>query len=147
MQIGICRKAATNQAGRSICPTEYLYCARICASGINGQDPRSKLACAKQVGRMCGSEHRGIVLRLPGAALTMACFLVRYLRIDVRARSQAETAGVACLTGMTGAYPSDFGLINDALVLLAQRGRERSSQWVASARLIGSALIYFPGLL
>ena len=82
-----------------------------------------------------------------GLVTIMAYMLVGAIGFDVFAGSSAEAAGLTYMMGGTGGYLVGYVLATLALGALAQRGWDRSVVWMALAMLIGTALIYVPGLL
>jgi len=76
----------------------------------------------------------------------LAYTLVGAIGFDVFAGSSAEAAGLTYMMGGTGGYLVGYVLATLALGALAQRGWDRSVVWMALAMLIGTVLIYVPGL-
>jgi biotin transport system substrate-specific component len=66
---------------------------------------------------------------------------------DVFAGSSAELAGIDYMVGGTGGYLLGYVLATLALGWAARAGWDRSVIRMAAAMLIGTALIYAPGLL
>lgn len=81
-----------------------------------------------------------------GLVTILAYMLVGALGFDVFAGSSAEAAGLTYMMGGTGGYLVGYVLATMCLGLLARRGWDRSVLWMALAMLIGTALIYVPGL-
>lgn len=81
-----------------------------------------------------------------GLVTIMAYMLVGAIGFDVFAGSSAEAAGLTYMMGGTGGYLVGYVLATLALGALAQRGWDRSVLWMALAMLIGTVLIYVPGL-
>jgi biotin transport system substrate-specific component len=82
-----------------------------------------------------------------GLITILGYMLVGVLGFDVFAGSSAEKAGLAYMTGGTGGYLVGYVLATLALGMAARAGWDRSPLRMAGAMLIGSALIYVPGLL
>ncbi|MEP4249184.1 biotin transporter BioY [Tateyamaria sp.] len=82
-----------------------------------------------------------------GLVTIFGYMLVGALGFDVFAGSSAEAAGLTYMMGGTGGYLVGYVLATLALGALAQRGWDRSVLWMALAMLIGTVLIYVPGLL
>ena len=82
-----------------------------------------------------------------GLVTILAYMIVGALGFDVFAGSSAEKFGLTYMMGGTGGYLVGYIAATLALGVLAQRGWDRSIQWMALAMLIGNALIYVPGLL
>ncbi|MEP1963261.1 biotin transporter BioY [Tateyamaria sp.] len=82
-----------------------------------------------------------------GLVTIIGYMLVGALGFDVFAGSSAEAAGLTYMMGGTGGYLVGYVLATLALGALAQRGWDRSVLWMALAMLIGTVLIYVPGLL
>jgi biotin transport system substrate-specific component len=81
-------------------------------------------------------------------ALTIAGYLVVGLMgFDVFAGSSAEKAGLVYMMGGTGGYLVGYLLAAFALGVAARKGWDRSVVTMGLAMLVGSALIYIPGLL
>jgi len=79
---------------------------------------------------------------------TMAAYLVvGALGFDVFAGSSAEAFGLTYMMGGTGGYLLGYVLATLALGWAARRGMDRSFGGMALAMLIGTVLIYVPGLL
>ncbi|WP_420011655.1 biotin transporter BioY [Tateyamaria sp.] len=81
-----------------------------------------------------------------GLVTIIGYMLVGALGFDVFAGSSAEAAGLTYMMGGTGGYLVGYVLATVALGALAQRGWDRSVLWMALAMLIGTVLIYVPGL-
>lgn len=80
--------------------------------------------------------------------LTIVGYLViGALGFDVFAGSSAEKAGLVYMMGGTGGYLVGYALAAMALGYAARLGWDRSVARMAVAMLIGTALIYVPGLL
>ncbi len=80
--------------------------------------------------------------------LTIVGYLViGALGFDVFAGSSAEKAGLVYMMGGTGGYLVGYALAALALGYAARLGWDRSVLKMAVAMLIGTALIYIPGLL
>jgi biotin transport system substrate-specific component len=82
-----------------------------------------------------------------GLATILAYLAVGALGWDVFAGSSAESNGVTYMMGGTGGYLLGYVLATLALGMAARRGWDRSVPGMAAAMLVGSALIYIPGLL
>ncbi|MEL6808759.1 MAG: biotin transporter BioY [Pseudomonadota bacterium] len=82
-----------------------------------------------------------------GLVTILAYMIIGALGFDVFAGSSAEAYGLTYMMGGTGGYLVGYVLATLALGALAQRGWDRSVVWMALAMLIGTALIYVPGLL
>ena len=82
-----------------------------------------------------------------GLVTVLGYMIVGALGFDVFAGSSAETAGLTYMMGGTGGYLVGYVLATLALGALAQRGWDRSVLWMAAAMLIGTVLVYVPGLL
>ena len=80
--------------------------------------------------------------------LTMLAYLVvGALGFDIFTSSSAENNGFAYMMGGSGGYLVGFVLAAGVLGWLARQGWDRSVPMMALAMLIGSVLIYVPGLL
>jgi biotin transport system substrate-specific component len=88
----------------------------------------------------------GYGMRL-GVATVLGYLAIGALGYDVFAGSSAENAGLAYMMGGTGGYLVGYLLAAAALGVAARQGWDRSVAMMAVAMLIGSALIYIPGLL
>lgn len=82
-----------------------------------------------------------------GLVTILAYMIIGALGFDVFAGSSAEASGLTYMMGGTGGYLVGYVLATLALGALAQRGWDRSVVWMALAMLIGTVLIYVPGLL
>ncbi|MEP1352789.1 MAG: biotin transporter BioY [Tateyamaria sp.] len=82
-----------------------------------------------------------------GLVTILAYMIIGALGFDIFARSSAEASGLTYMMGGTGGYLIGYVLATLALGALAQRGWDRSVGWMALAMLIGTVLIYVPGLL
>ena len=82
-----------------------------------------------------------------GLVTILAYMIIGALGFDIFASSSAETYGLTYMMGCTGGYLVGYVLATLALGALAQRGWDRSVLWMALAMLIGTVLIYVPGLL
>ena len=82
-----------------------------------------------------------------GLVTILAYMIIGALGFDVFAGSSAEAYGLTYMMGGTGGYLVGYVLATLALGALAQRGWDRSVVWMALAMLIGTVLIYVPGLL
>lgn len=82
-----------------------------------------------------------------GLATILGYMIIGALGFDVFAGSSAQAAGLSYMMGGTGGYLMGYVLATLALGALAQRGWDRSVVWMALAMLIGTVLIYVPGLL
>jgi len=82
-----------------------------------------------------------------GVATVLGYLLVGALGFDVFTSSSAEQYGLTYMMGGTGGYLLGFAIAAGVLGELAQRGWDRSVVWMAAAMLIGSVIIYVPGLL
>lgn len=81
-------------------------------------------------------------------ALTIAGYLaVGLMGFDVFAGSSAEKVGLVYMMGGTGGYLVGYLLAAFALGVAARKGWDRSVVTMGLAMLVGSALIYIPGLL
>ncbi len=82
-----------------------------------------------------------------GLVTILAYMIIGALGFDIFASSSAEASGLTYMMGGTGGYLVGYVLATLALGALAQRGWDRSVGWMALAMLIGTVLIYVPGLL
>lgn len=82
-----------------------------------------------------------------GLVTILGYMIIGALGFDVFAGSSAETFGFAYMMGGTGGYLVGYVLATVAIGALARRGWDRSVLWTALAMLIGTVLIYVPGLL
>lgn len=81
-------------------------------------------------------------------ALTIAGYLaIGAMGFDVFAGSSAEKAGLVYMMGGTGGYLVGYMLAALALGVAARKGWDRNVVTMGLAMLVGSALIYIPGLL
>ena len=79
--------------------------------------------------------------------LTILCYMaVGAAGFDVFAGSSAEKFGPAYMMGTTGGYLVGYVLATVALGVLARAGWDRSVPFMAMAMLIGSVLVYLPGV-
>jgi biotin transport system substrate-specific component len=86
-----------------------------------------------------------------GAGLGMTT-MIAYLAIgalgaDIFTSSSAENNGIAYMMGGSGGYLLGFVLAAGVLGWLARQGWDRTIPMMALAMLIGSVLIYVPGLV
>lgn len=81
-----------------------------------------------------------------GLVTILGYLLIGALGFDVFAGSSGETNGLAYMLGGTGGYLVGYALAGAALGWAARRGWDRSVGLMALAMLIGSALIYLPGI-
>ena len=82
-----------------------------------------------------------------GMVTMIAYLLVGALGFDIFTSSSAENNGLAYMAGGSGGYQLGFVLAAGVLGLLARKGWDRSIPTMALAMLIGSILIYIPGLI
>ncbi|MEM7614924.1 MAG: biotin transporter BioY [Pseudomonadota bacterium] len=82
-----------------------------------------------------------------GLTTMLGWMLVGFLGFDVFQNSSAEAFGWTYMTGSTGGYLVGYVLATIALGMLARRGWDRSVWGMAAAMLIGTVLIYIPGIL
>jgi len=82
-----------------------------------------------------------------GLVTILAYMIIGALGFDIFASSSAEASGLTYMMSGTGGYLLGYVLATLALGALAQRGWDRSVGWMALAMLIGTVLIYVPGLL
>ena len=82
-----------------------------------------------------------------GMTTMLAYLVVGAMGFDIFTSSSAETNGIAYMLGGSGGYLVGFVLAAGVLGWLARKGWDRSIPMMALAMLIGSALIYIPGLL
>ena len=81
-------------------------------------------------------------------ALTIAGYLaLGATGMDVFAGSSAEKAGLVYMMGGTGGYLVGYMLAALALGVAARKGWDRNVVKMGLAMLVGTALIYIPGLL
>lgn len=81
-----------------------------------------------------------------GLTTIMAYMFVGMLGFDVFASSTAELNGLEYMMGGTGGYLVGYVLATVALGALARAGWDRSVLLMGAAMLIGTALIYIPGV-
>lgn len=81
-----------------------------------------------------------------GFTTILGYMLVGALGFDVFASSSAESSGPSYMMGTTGGYLLGYVLATLALGLAARKGWDRSIFNMALAMVIGTALIYIPGL-
>ena len=82
-----------------------------------------------------------------GLVTILGYMIVGALGFDIFAGSTAENFGLTYMMGGTGGYLVGYVLATLALGALAQRGWDRSVLWMALAMVIGTVLIYVPGLI
>lgn len=82
-----------------------------------------------------------------GVATILAYLVVGALGADVFTSSSEANNGIAYMLGGTGGYLLGYVLAAAALGALARRGWDRDIVSMAAAMLIGTALIYAPGVL
>ena len=82
-----------------------------------------------------------------GLATILAYMALGALGWDVFAGSSAEVNGLSYMAGSTGGYLLGYVLATLALGFAARRGLDRSVGGMALAMLVGTALIYIPGVL
>lgn len=82
-----------------------------------------------------------------GLVTIFGYMIVGALGFDVFAGTTAEQYGLTYMMGGTGGYLVGYVLATLALGALAQRGWDRSVLWMALAMVIGTVLIYVPGLV
>lgn len=82
-----------------------------------------------------------------GLATILGYLGVGALGFDIFASSSAELNGVSYMLGGTGGYLLGYVLATLALGFAARRGLDRSVLGMGAALLVGSALIYVPGVL
>ncbi len=81
-------------------------------------------------------------------ALTVAGYLALGLMgMDVFAGSSAENAGLVYMMGGTGGYLVGYMLAALALGVAARKGWDRNVVTMSLAMVVGSAIVYVPGLL
>jgi len=81
-------------------------------------------------------------------ALTVAGYLALGLMgMDVFAGSSAENAGLVYMMGGTGGYLVGYMLAALALGVAARKGWDRNVVTMGLAMIVGSAIVYVPGLL
>ncbi len=81
-----------------------------------------------------------------GLTTIMAYLFVGMLGFDVFASSTAELNGLEYMLGGTGGYLLGYVLATVALGFAARAGWDRSVVMMGVAMLIGTALIYIPGI-
>ena len=81
-----------------------------------------------------------------GLTTILGYLLIGALGFDVFTSSTAQANGLTYMAGSTGGFLFGFVLATLALGALAKRGWDRSVGWMALAMLIGSVLLYLPGL-
>jgi len=82
-----------------------------------------------------------------GLTTILGYLAVGALGFDVFAGSSAEENGLAYMMGGTGGYLVGYALAALALGLFARAGWDRSMPRMATALLVGNAIIYIPGLI
>ncbi|MEM6634794.1 MAG: biotin transporter BioY [Pseudomonadota bacterium] len=82
-----------------------------------------------------------------GLATILGYMIFGAIGFDVFANSSAEARGISYMMGSTGGYLVGYVLATLALGWAARRGWDRNILTMAFAMLLGSALIYIPGLL
>ena len=82
-----------------------------------------------------------------GLTTILGYMIVGALGFDVFTSSTAELNGLTYMAGSTGGFLVGFVLATLALGYFARLGWDRSVPMMAVAMLIGSALLYVPGLL
>ena len=82
-----------------------------------------------------------------GFATILAYLAIGALGFDIFTSSSAESNGIAYMMGATGGYLIGFVLAAWVVGRLAEAGWDRSVPKTAAAMLIGSAVIYVPGVL
>ncbi|MHA6323526.1 biotin transporter BioY [Roseivivax sp. CAU 1753] len=82
-----------------------------------------------------------------GLVTILGYMLVGALGFDVFAGSSAESAGLSYMMGGTGGYLLGYVLATVALGVLARAGWDRSVGKMAGAMVLGTVLIYLPGLI
>jgi len=82
-----------------------------------------------------------------GITTMLAYLAVGAFGFDIFTSSSAERNGVEYMMGGSGGYLLGFVLAAGVLGWLARKGWDRTIPMMALAMLIGSALIYIPGLL
>lgn len=81
-----------------------------------------------------------------GFATILGYMLIGALGFDIFAGSSAEANGIEYMMGGTGGYLVGYVLATLALGFAARKGWDRSVIWMAIAMLIGTVLIYVPGI-
>ena len=82
-----------------------------------------------------------------GIATVLGYLAIGAMGLDVFAGSSVENAGFAYMMGGTGGYLVGYVLAAAALGFAARQGWDRSVLLMGAAMLVGTALIYIPGLL
>jgi len=82
-----------------------------------------------------------------GLTTILGYMLIGAFGFDVFAGSSAEKFGLAYMMGGTGGYLVGYVLATAALGYFARIGWDRSILGMAAAMLVGTVLIYVPGLL
>ncbi len=82
-----------------------------------------------------------------GLATILGYMIVGAVGFDVFAGSSAEKFGLEYMMGGTGGYLVGYVLATFALGALARRGWDKSVGLMGASMLIGTVLIYIPGLL
>lgn len=82
-----------------------------------------------------------------GVATMVAYLLIGAAGFDIFTSSSAENNGLSYMLGGSGGYLVGFVLAAGVLGWLARKGWDRTIPTMALAMLIGSVLIYVPGLL
>ncbi|MEO0700695.1 MAG: biotin transporter BioY [Pseudomonadota bacterium] len=82
-----------------------------------------------------------------GLATILGYMIIGAVGFDVFASSSTEAYGVTYMMGGTGGYLLGYVLATLALGYAARAGWDRSIPGMAAAMLIGTVLIYIPGLL
>lgn len=82
-----------------------------------------------------------------GLATMVAWLAIGAFGFNVFQSTSSETYGLAYMMGATGGYLVGYVLATLALGAFARRGWDRSVLGMAAAMLVGSVLIYVPGLL
>ena len=82
-----------------------------------------------------------------GLVTILGYMIVGALGFDIFANSSAEKFGLEYMMGGTGGYLLGYVLATLVLGYLARQGWDRSVVWMGLAMLIGTVLIYVPGLL
>jgi len=81
-----------------------------------------------------------------GLTTILGYMIIGALGFDVFAGSSAEAAGISYMMGGTGGYLVGYVLATLALGFAARAGWDRSMVMMGVAMLIGTALIYIPGV-
>lgn len=82
-----------------------------------------------------------------GLVTMLTWMLVGALGFDVFQNSSASASGLGYMMGATGGYLVGYVLATLALGAFARRGWDRSVLGMLAAMLVGSVLLYIPGLL